>query len=36
LLAFLMLILWVVELTKNTFGTCHFLGSSLICWFSRK
>jgi hypothetical protein len=21
---------------KSTFGTCHFLGSSLICWSSRK
>jgi hypothetical protein len=32
LLTFLMLILWVVELIeKNTSGTCHFLGSSLVC-----
>jgi hypothetical protein len=21
---------------KSTFGTCHFVGSSLICWSSRK
>jgi hypothetical protein len=21
---------------KNTYGTCHFLGSSLVCWFSHK
>jgi hypothetical protein len=21
---------------KSTSGTCHFLGSSLICWFSQK
>jgi hypothetical protein len=21
---------------KRTFGTCHFLGSSLICWSSQK
>jgi hypothetical protein len=21
---------------KSTFGTCHFLGSSLVCWSSRK
>jgi hypothetical protein len=21
---------------KNTSGTCHFLGSSLICWSSQK
>jgi hypothetical protein len=36
LLAFPMLILWVVELIKNTSSTCHFLGSSLVSWFSHK
>jgi hypothetical protein len=37
LLAFLMLILSGVKLIeKITSRTCHFLGSSLICWSSRK
>jgi hypothetical protein len=37
LLGFLMLILPGVELIeKNTSGTCHFLGSPLVCWSSHK
>jgi hypothetical protein len=37
LLAFPMLILWVVGLTeKSTSATCLFLGSSLVCWSSQK